>query len=213
MRVRIKLCGVTTPEAAGAAVEAGVDALGFVFAESPRRLNISRALQIAAVVPPFVTRVAVFRHPQVAEVAEVLSRFRPHLVQTEPDERLSELLGGGSLLLPVFHDADGVVNEVARFVAEAVALPGVHFEAAGRGGRGVLPDWNRAAEIARHAPLVLAGGLNPDNVAAAIRRVRPYAVDVSSGVESAPGVKDAKLVRRFVEAVKQAEDAGAEVDR
>jgi phosphoribosylanthranilate isomerase len=213
MRVRIKVCGVTTAEAARAAVESGVDALGFVFAESPRRLEISRALEIASVVPPFVTRVAVFRHPAVAEVADVLSQFRPHLVQVEPADHLAELLGDGRLMLPVFHDKAGVVHEVERFVATTAALPGVHFEAAGRGGRGVLPDWDRAAQIARHAPLVLAGGLTPDNVAEGIRRVRPWAVDVSSGVESAPGIKDAQLVRRFVEAVKQAQDRQAEVDR
>jgi phosphoribosylanthranilate isomerase len=213
MRVRVKVCGVTTPAAARAAVDAGVDALGFVFAESPRRVNVGQALKIAAAVPPFVTRVAVFRHPDVEQVTEVLYRFRPHLVQTEPDERLTQLLGERGLLLPVFHDAEQVVNEVERFVAGVRALSGVHFEAAGRGGRGVLPDWTRAAELARLAPLVLAGGLNPDNVAEAIRCVRPYAVDVSSGVESAPGVKDAGLVRRFVEAVRRAEESGAEVER
>ena len=213
MRVRIKVCGVTTPEAARAAVEVGVDALGFVFAESPRRLEITQALEIAAVVPPFVTRVAVFRHPTVEEVADVLAQFRPHLVQVELEDPLMQLLGDGRLMLPVFHDKEGVDSEIERIVAKVPALPGVHFEAAGRGGRGVLPDWNRAARIARHAPLVLAGGLTPDNVAAGIRQVRPYAVDVSSGVESAPGIKDAQRVRRFVEAVKQAQDTQAEVDR
>jgi len=213
MRVRIKVCGVTTPEAAQMAVEAGVDALGFVFAESPRRVGVSRALEIAAAVPPFVVRVAVFRHPGIEEVSDVLSGFRPHVVQTEPDERLSKLPGSGRVLLPVFHDASDVATEVRRFVAGAGALSGVHFEAAGRGGRGVLPDWNRAAKVARIAPMVLAGGLNPDNVAEAIVRVRPHAVDVSSGVESAPGIKDADLVRRFVEAVRSGEQAGVEVDR
>ena len=91
MNVKVKVCGVTTREAARAAVDAGVDALGYVFAESPRRLEIPRAVEIASAVPSFVLRVAVFRHPQASEVAEVLSRFRPHLVQTEPDECLKDL--------------------------------------------------------------------------------------------------------------------------
>jgi phosphoribosylanthranilate isomerase len=212
MRVRIKICGVTTPEAAWMAVEAGVDALGFVFAESPRRLEIAGALEIAAAVPPFVARVAVFRHPGIEQVSDVLSRFRPDVVQTEPDERLSGVPGYGGRLLPVFHDASDVVTQVRRFVASPGALSVVHFEAAGRGGRGVLTDWNRAAKVARIAPMVLAGGLNPNNVAEAIARVRPYAVDVSSGVESAPGVKDAELVRRFVDAVRGAEQPDVEVD-
>jgi len=212
MNVKVKVCGVTTPDAARAAVDAGADALGYVFAESPRRLEIPRAIEVAAAVPSFILRVAVFRHPAVEEVQDVLSRFRPHLVQTEPDERFSVLPGIDRLLLPVFHDAENIVDEVKGFVAGAHLTSGVHFEAAGRGGRGVLPDWNRAAEIARIAPLVLAGGLNPDNVEQAIRQVLPFAVDVSSGVESEPGVKDARLVRSFVEAVRRAEQVEAEVD-
>lgn len=198
----MKVCGVTTPESARQVCDAGVDALGCVFAESPRRVGIEAARAIAAVVPPFVTLVAVFRHPRPDEIEEVLDAFGPHLVQVEPDDRLPDLSRRSSRYLPVFHDGAHVVDEIDRYVRGPSSAESLHFEAAGRGGRGVAPDWDRAAAIARRIPLVLAGGLSPENVAEAIRQVRPVAVDVSSGVESAPGVKDPALVRRFVENVR-----------
>jgi len=201
VRVRVKVCGVTTPESALQACEAGVDALGCVFSDSPRRIGIDTARAIAAVVPPFVTLVAVFRHPRPGEVEDVVAAFGPQLVQVEPDDRLPDLSQSRSRYLSVFHDGPQVVDEIDRFVADAGATTPVHFEAAGRGGRGVAPDWDRAAAIARRVPLVLAGGLSPENVSEAIHRVRPFAVDVSSGVESAPGIKDPALVNRFVETV------------
>jgi phosphoribosylanthranilate isomerase len=198
----VKVCGVTTPEAAREICDAGVDALGCVFTESPRRVGIDAARAIAAVIPPFVTRVAVFRHPRPDEIEAVLAAFGPHLVQVEPDDRLPDLSRGASRYLPVFHDGDHVADEIERFVAGPSKAGSVHFEAAGRGGRGVAPDWDRAAAIARRVPMVLAGGLTPSNVRQAIRRVRPFAVDVSSGVESSPGVKDPDLVRQFVQNVR-----------
>jgi len=205
MRVRVKICGVRTSAAAVAACEAGVDAIGFVFAASPRRVGIDEALEIAAGVPAGVTRVAVFRHATVEDVREVVERFRPDLVQVEPDPALVARLGDDVPLLPVFHDGTGVAFEIERYLASARSGVGpVHLEGAGRGGRGVVVDWDRAAVIARRAQLVLAGGLDPNNVAAAVRRVRPWGVDVSSGVESAPGVKDPAAVRRFVEAAREA---------
>ena len=195
MRVRIKICGVTSTDAARAAVEAGADGVGFVFAESPRRIGAGQALEISRALPPFVARVAVFRLPDPAEVAEIVRAVRPTLVQSEPVDGLREALPDGVGLLPVYHDDGDLVARVE------LAEPGpLLLEAAGRGGRGIAPDWGRAAEIARRFPLVLAGGLDPDNVAEAIGEVRPFAVDVSSGVESAPGVKDPERIRRFVEA-------------
>ena len=207
MRVRIKVCGITTPEAAVAASELGVDAVGFVFfAESSRHLSAERAVELASHLSPLVTRVAVFRHPRNSEIAEVVSRFCPQVIQAEPAAEVSAAIPSHILHLPVFHDGSDLGERVARFAAHAGNDTTVVLEASGRGGRGLAPNWTRAAEMARSVRLVLAGGLTPDNVAEAIRSVRPYAVDVSSGVEKKPGVKDPKLIEEFVTAVRDAQD-------
>ena len=207
MRVRIKVCGITTPEAAAAASELGVDAVGFVFfAESPRHLAADRAVELASHLSPLVTQVAVFRNPQGSEIAEVVSRFRPQVIQAEPAAEVSAAIPSHILHLPVFHDSSDLGERVAKFAAHAGNDTTVVLEASGRGGRGLAPNWTRAAKVARSVRLVLAGGLTADNVAAAIRSVRPYAVDVSSGVETKPGVKDPKLIEEFVTAVRDALD-------
>ena len=212
MRVRIKVCGITTPEAAVAASELGVDAVGFVFfAESPRHLVAERAMELVSYLSPLVTRVAVFRHPRSSEIAEVVSRLCPQVIQAEPAAEVSAAIPSHILHLPVFHDGSDLGERVAKFVAQAGNDATVVLEASGRGGRGLAPNWTRAAEMARSVRLVLAGGLTPDNVAEAIRSVRPYAVDVSSGVETKPGVKDPKLIEEFVTAVRDAQDHPAAI--
>lgn len=200
MRIRVKICGVTDVAGAQAAVAAGADAVGFVFAESPRRIDVSRAMTIAAGIPPFVERVAVFHHPDPADVLSIVRALRTDLVQTELDDRLVEALKGQFQLLPVVHDGPYLQRDVSYVLDTLGDRTPILLEAAGRGGRGVAPDYERAAALARRLPLVLAGGLRPDNVAAAIAAVGPYAVDVSSGVESSPGVKDPGLVALFVAA-------------
>jgi len=216
MRVRVKICGVTSAAALDAAVEAGADAVGLVLAPSPRRLALDEARLLAERLPPFVTLVAVLRHPDAAAVRAACAAIAPHLVQAEPGPGVAAAVRGacgGPRLLPVLHDGPALLRRrlpagvgagarargAAGFGAGAVLL-----EARGRGGRGAIPDRARAARLARRVRLVLAGGLTPENVGAAIRRVRPYAVDVSSGVESAPGTKDARLIRRFIAAVRSA---------
>jgi len=204
MRVRVKICGVTDAAGIDAAVDAGADALGFVFAVSERRLEPAHAQLLAQRVPAFVSTVAVFRYPTVPELMSMAVRFTPNRVQAEPgSDVLSEV--GVDRLLPVFHDSEDLTQRVGSFLERQVTGRTVLLEAPGRGGRGVQPDWVRAAELARSCRLILAGGLNPDNVGDAIRQVRPWAVDVSSGVEQAPGKKDPAKVRDFLAAVRDAE--------
>lgn len=209
MRVRVKICGITTTEAAAAAAEAGVDAVGYVFADSPRRVRIEQALALSDRLGAFVTRVAVFRYPAPDEVGAVVRALRPEMVQSEPAGDVAEAIAGASELLAVFHDTPTLGSRVREYVDQYLerckGRPAILLEAPGRGGRGIRPSWDRAAAVARDARLVLAGGLTPENVADAIRAVRPYAVDVSTGVEGRPGVKDPARIEAFMAAVRRAE--------
>ncbi len=206
MRVRIKICGITDPTAAVAASDTGADAVGFVFyPPSPRNLEPDAATDLARHVSPLVTRVAVFRSPESREIKDVVSRFHPHVIQVEPSAQSVAAIPDSVALLPVFHEGPHLEDEVAAFIPRSGAAPTIVLEAAGTGGRGLAPDWDRAAKLAKSTHLVLAGGLSPDNVADAIRLVRPWAVDVSSGVESSPGVKDPKLIGAFVATVRETE--------
>jgi len=197
--MKIKICGITDLRSAQAAAAAGVDCVGFVFAESPRQLDPSEAAQIAACLPPEIERVAVLRQASLDDVLRLLARFPADRIQTEPCPGMLDTLG--RRYLPVLHDGPDVEGD-------ADALPEnlpVLLEAAGRGGRGVRPDWNRARRLASRRPVFLAGGLDPSNVGDAIRTIRPRGVDVSSGVESSPGVKSPDLITAFVDAVRACE--------
>lgn len=195
-RVRVKICGLTSPEAVEAAVEAGADAVGFVFADSPRRVSIDHALELSRAVPPFVCRVAVMQHPDPEWAREVLELFQPDIVQSEAGdrERFGSLPPGR--FLPVYRAEPSP--------AELEGLPTLLFEGR-RSGAGERADWSTAARLARRTRLVLAGGLDPECVAEAVDAVKPWAVDVSSGVESAPGVKDPEKIRRFIRALRSCE--------
>lgn len=206
MRVWVKICGLTGEEALHAAIEAGADAVGFVFAASPRRLVPDEAAPLAAIVPPGILRVAVMRHPLPGEWDEVAAVVRPDWLQTEARDFEGLRLPPGIEALPVYRDVPGL--DTAAIAREDRAL----FEAPAS-GTGETPDWDRAARLAPLTRLVLAGGLTPGNVGAAIRRVRPWGVDVSSGVESSRGVKDPALIRAFVAAVRSAEKDIERADR
>jgi phosphoribosylanthranilate isomerase len=203
MRTWIKICGVTDEVAILAAARAGADAVGFVFAESPRRVTVEQAIRLARVVPPSMSRVAVFRHPDPVAVDEVVERFAPDRVQAEPDDGVVRVVDGRVPLLPVFHDGDDLLDQVASFRAGRADAAPLLVEGAGRGGRGVRSDWNRVASLAARTPLVLAGGLDADNVVEAVRTVVPVGVDVSSGVEERKGIKDPARILRFVETVRR----------
>jgi phosphoribosylanthranilate isomerase len=194
----IKICGLTTPDAVAAALDAGVDAIGFVFAKSVRQVTPSQALALASPARGRVRCVAVTRHPSQQDVDEILSVFEPDVLQTDaPDFELLKV-PGRLARLPVFRGAPA---------AESSGLPGrILFEGA-TSGAGALADWSVAHKVARRTELVLAGGLNPANVAAAIEAVRPFGVDVSTGVEARPGVKSPAEIENFVRAVRSTRPA------
>jgi phosphoribosylanthranilate isomerase len=188
----VKICGVTDLATATAAADAGADAIGFVFAVSPRQVSPQEAVAIAGEIPPRVLRVAVFRRPERSEIEAVLERFTPDLVQADHDT----LIGLEDVdVLPVFRVDAGASPEGGRFLYEGPVS-----------GAGQMIDLDGAADVARLGDMVLAGGLRPDNVGRAIDRVRPYGVDVSSGVETAPGEKDPALIRSFVAATRAAQE-------
>jgi phosphoribosylanthranilate isomerase len=198
MRVFVKICGLRTAEAVRAAIEAGADAVGFVFAPSPRQVTAAEAARLAEAVPAGILRVAVMRHPTVAEWATVAELARPDWLQTDAADFAGLRLPADVEALPVYRDLPAL--DSAALGRETRAL----FEAADS-GVGSAPDWERARRLAGLTRLVLAGGLHPGNVADAVRRVRPWGVDVSSGVESGRGIKDPAKIAAFVEAVRRAE--------
>lgn len=191
----IKICGLTDPESVRAAVHAGAGAVGFVFADSVRRVTPAHAAALAADVPPDVFRVAVMQHPSASEWREVFNVFRPQVLQTDAGDFVNLDIPVTVTPWPVLRegtfDTDDTLPEV--FVYEGVAS-----------GRGQAVDWQQAATLARRGRMILAGGLNEDNVAEAIATVRPWGVDVSSAVESVPGTKDPGRIARFIEAARGA---------
>jgi phosphoribosylanthranilate isomerase len=191
----VKICGLRTARDIAAAAGAGADAVGFVFHEdSPRNLAVAAARELQRAVPEGIERVAVFRHPEQALVDAVLEAVRPDWVQTDAEDLARLRLPASQRVLPVLR-AGAVSHPLPpRFLFEGPVS-----------GTGELGDWNEAATLARRAELVLAGGLDASNVAAAICRVRPFGVDVSSGVESSRGVKDPSRIREFVSAARAAQ--------
>jgi phosphoribosylanthranilate isomerase len=206
MRARIKFCGVTRPADAEAAVALGVDAIGLVLApDSPRFLHLRQAAIIRRRLPPFVQAVALFRNASADEVRRALDELQPDLLQFHGDEGPEHCASFGRPYLRAVPMRDGadLAGWERRFAGAAALLLDAHG-AGEAGGRGRAFDWRT---IRASRPYVLAGGLTPENVGAAVRAVRPYAVDVSSGIEQAPGVKDAAKMRRFIEEVRNADES------
>lgn len=192
MSLFVKVCGIMDHPAAEAAASSGVDAVGFVFASSPRQVSPRQALSISGELPPGILRVAVFRRPGPSDIERILEEFTPDLVQADHDtlDRLR-----GVTTLPVFRAGAKQAPDGGRFLYEGPVS-----------GAGQPIDLSRATSVARLGQMVLAGGLRPDNVGRAIMTVRPFGVDVSSGVESSPGSKDPALIRSFVAASRAAEE-------
>ena len=204
-RTRIKFCGITRPEDARLAVELGVDALGLVFTpRSRRRVDLATAAAIRRALPPFVAAVALFMDDEPGWIAQVIDAVQPDLLQFHGSETAEF---AGAFARPYLKAVPmASVGDVAAYAAQHPAAAGFLLDshAAGTaGGSGAAFDWTRVPrDFGR--PLLLAGGLDAHNVAPAIALARPYAVDVSSGIEAAPGVKDAAKMRAFVDAVRAA---------
>jgi phosphoribosylanthranilate isomerase len=203
MCVTVKICGLTRAEDALAAAAAGADLVGFLFYEpSPRCVTVAQAAQIGRQLPPFVGRVGVFVNPKPDAVLRAIAECGLTLLQFHGDEPPEFCRQFGLMTMKAFR---------LRDASSLAALPGYATDAwlldawspAAHGGTGERFNWDLAVAARQHGrPIFLAGGLTPDNVAAAVRQVQPFGVDVSSGVERAPGLKDAARMRAFIAAAK-----------
>lgn len=190
----VKICGLTDDEAVAAALEAGADAVGFVFAPSVRRVTVEAATRLAEPARGRAWCIAVTRQPEAAQLQDILAIFAPDLLQT--DQRDLKTLPPQALdrVLPVYRENE----EIPERVPACLLFEGV------QSGAGQPADWTLAGALAPRTRLLLAGGLDAQNVYDAIKRVRPWGVDVSSGVESAPGRKSPRRIYEFVKAARVA---------
>lgn len=205
MRTRVKICGLTRAGDVRAAAEAGADAIGLVFyPPSPRFLQLEQARELRREVPAFVSAVALFVNPSLEEVERVLERVRPDALQFHGEETPEFCARFGVPWIKACRVRPGVdlLEYLRPFSGASAWLADAYVE--GYGGAGERFDWTQIpAKLDR--PLILSGGLTRDNVRQAIRGLRPWAVDVSSGVESAKGVKDAARIAAFIEEVRNAD--------
>jgi phosphoribosylanthranilate isomerase len=204
-RTRIKICGVSRPGDVEAAVEAGADAVGFVFhAASPRYVSLAAAAALARRLPPFVTPVGLFVNAPAAAIAAACAAIPSLVLQFHGDEGPDECAATGRAFMRAVRVAPGVdlLDFARRFSTAQALLLDAHGD--GWGGSGKVFDWSLVPRAVPHR-LVLSGGLHAANVAAGIQALRPWAVDVSSGVESSRGVKDAAAIRAFCDAVREAD--------
>ncbi|RRW32640.1 phosphoribosylanthranilate isomerase [Ectopseudomonas oleovorans] len=203
--VRSKICGITRIEDALAAVEAGADAIGLVFyGKSPRAVSIEQAAAIVQALPPFVTSVGLFVDMPRDELQQLLQRLPLDLLQFHGDESPADCEGHGRPYIKALRVRPG--EDVSAAMAPYAGARGIlldTFVEGVPGGTGASFDWSLVPENAAK-PIILAGGLDAGNVATAIRQVRPYAVDVSGGVEAGKGIKDAGKIHAFVQAVRDA---------
>lgn len=197
MSMFVKICGLRDAECVAAAVDAGADAIGFVFADSVRKISARDARDLSSAIPTGVKRVAVMRHPSNDEWQAVCTVFEPDVLQTDIEDLEQLSVPRHVSTWPVVREGSDAANDALpeTFVYEGLAS-----------GVGETVDWSRAASIADRGRMILAGGLNAANVGSAIRTSRAWGVDVSSGVESSRGKKDVDLIRSFIGAVRAAEN-------
>ncbi len=209
MALRIKICGITREEDAWAAVDAGADALGFVFVPgTPRFIKPERAATITRHLPPFVSCVGLFVNADPALIRAAVTEARLDTVQLHGDEspEVGLLLRGQVRVIQAFRvQGPEILLQLPNYRKSADAWLLDAYVAGAAGGTGARFDWNLAVEARELGhPLILAGGLKPENIADAVRQVRPFAVDVSSGVEISPGRKDSEKVQRLIAAARSA---------
>lgn len=190
----VKICGLREQRHVAAAIDAGAGALGFVFAESVRKIAPDVAAKVSSDVPPDIKRVAVMRHPGNDEWQQVLQDFQPDVLQTDAADFAQLDVPDSIERWPVYRE--GGIAPVGN---------GPYVYEGRNSGHGETVDWPLAASIALQGRMILAGGLTAMNVAEAVAVVRPFGVDLSSAVESAPGIKDSGLIREFIKAVRTAE--------
>lgn len=206
-RTRIKFCGFTQRRDIDEAVALGVDAIGLILVpQSPRAVSLEQAIALKAAIPPLVSSVVLLRNPDEALVRAVLEQIRPTLLQFHGEEPAAFCgrFGHPYLKAIAMQRQTRSLAEISADYPDAAALLLDGHAPGGLGGQGLAFDWARATEAVR-LPVMLAGGIRPDNVAAAIAAARPYAVDVSSGIEQAPGVKDSGKMRDFAREVRRAD--------
>ena len=208
MRTRIKICGITRQEDALAAVSAGADAIGLVFyPPSPRAVGLEQAAAIVERLPPFVTVVGLFVNASREEVARVLDQVPLDLLQFHGDESAQACRGHGRPWIKAIHMRDSVdLEQLKERYHESSGLLLDTYRAGVPGGTGECFNWDMIPR-GLSSQIILAGGLDPDNVEQAVRQVRPYAVDVSGGVEAAKGIKDAEKIAAFIAGVKRGDNS------
>ncbi len=206
MNTRVKICGITRPEDALAAAEAGADAIGLVFYDkSPRAVDIGQAWEILDVLPPFVTTVGLFVNADAQTIEDILVEVPLDLLQFHGDEAPDFCEQFGTPYIKAVRMREGTdLKGIAQRYTAAQGLLLDTFRPGVPGGTGEVFDWSLAQQPC-DKPIILAGGLRPDNVAQAIAQVRPWAVDVSGGVEKEKGIKDSGKISAFIQAVKQAQ--------
>jgi phosphoribosylanthranilate isomerase len=204
MSTKVKICGITNLADAQAAVEAGADALGFNYYEkSPRFISLKTAAEISKQLPPFVMRVGVFVNAPADFVLRAIAEAGLTMLQFHGDEPPEFCAQFGLMSMKAFRVRDeSSLAELPKYATDAYLLDAYSAEA--RGGTGENFNWDLAIEAQKFGkPIFLAGGLSPENVAEAVRKVQPFGVDVSSGVESAPGKKDHAKVKKFIQEAKK----------
>jgi phosphoribosylanthranilate isomerase len=205
VRTRVKICGITRPADARAAAQAGADAIGFVFyPPSPRFLSVERAVEIRDALPPFVQTVALFVNADAAQISQVLGRVKPAMLQFHGEETPQFCAQFGVPYVKAARVRQGLdlIEYLRPFESAAAWLLDSFVEA--YGGVGERFDWSLVPGNLER-PLILSGGLERDNVAEAVRKIRPWGVDVSSGVESAKGIKDPAKIAAFISEVRNAD--------
>jgi len=202
VRTRVKICGITRVEDALAAARAGADAIGLVFyAQSPRAVSVEQARAVVQALPPYITTVGLFVDAAPQEIRAVLTELPLDLLQFHGNESPEACRGHGRPYVKALRMREGMdLTDLARSYNDAVGILVDSYVEGVPGGTGQSFDWSRLPG-GLSFPLILAGGLTPDNVAAAVAQVRPWAVDVSGGVEAAPGVKDAAKIEAFIRGV------------